>query len=111
MKFKSLMLSALLLLASSFASATLINVNTAGASANTIDAKSGSMQIAITGTWAGATVALQRYLSDGTWQTVASFTSDSFQTVDVVRDTLFRFNTTGSPTLKCDVLLTSGQIN
>lgn len=88
----------------------LVSVNTAGASLAKIAANNGSMQIAITGTWSGGNVKLQKRASDGSYQTIYTFTADECVTVDVVRESVYQFFTTGSPSLTCDVLVESGQI-
>lgn len=89
----------------------LVSVNTAGASSAKIAASNGSMQITITGTWSGGNVKLQKRASDGsTYQTIYTFTADECVTVDVVRDSVYQFYSTGTLNLTCEVAVESGQI-
>lgn len=79
----------------------ITDINSAGASALTITARS-DMQILIAGTWAGATVSLQKYVNS-TWITVKDYTADAYDIVESIGSGVYRTFTTGSPTLICDV--------
>lgn len=86
--------------------ALITDINTAGASAQIINARANMMQVLINGTWNGATVNLQKRISDGTWITVQSWTDNAYDVVETIGSATYRFNTThgaSAPDLKCDV--------
>lgn len=86
----------------------LINdINTAGASTQELIVSDSLMQILFSGTWADATVFLEKLLPDGTWAAVASFTADEYYIVETVGSGRYRLNTSGTPDIKADVTFPS----
>lgn len=86
--------------------ALITDINTAGASAQTINARSNMMQVLVNGTWNGGTVALQKKLPDNSWVTVQEWTANGYDIVETIGSAKYRFFTTqggSAPDLKCDV--------
>lgn len=90
--------------------ALISDINTAGASASIITAKSNLMQVLISGTWNGGTVSLEKKLPDDSWVAVQSWTDNAYDIVETVGSAQYRFNTIqggSAPSLKCDVTFDS----
>lgn len=92
--------------------ALITDINTAGASGFVITVRGGLMQIALVGTWNGGTVALQKRLSDDSFETVKEWTADAWPIIETVGSGTYQFFTTqggSAPVLKCDVTFASSQ--
>lgn len=88
------------------------DINTAGASGDTIVSTGGLVQILLNGTWNGATVNIEKQIADDSWRTIASFTDNDFYIVESVGSAKYRTNTThdvSAPDLVCDVTFASSQ--
>ena len=82
--------------------ALITDINTSGASAQSIIANRGLMQVLISGTWSGATVALEKSVS-GSWVSVRNYTENAYEVIENVNSGEFRMTTAGTPSLVCDV--------
>ena len=82
--------------------ALITDINTAGDSALRITSRSSLMQIMLNGVWSGATVSLQLNVN-GSWHTVKQYTENAYDIVETVGSSVYRFSTSGSPTLTCNV--------
>lgn len=82
---------------------SMVDVNVAGASSLVKSPADGRMQITIGGTWGGATVELQKRIGDGSFLPMHTFTENESVTVDIIGRRAYRFFTTGTPDLKCEV--------
>jgi len=81
--------------------ALITDINSAGASAEIITAK-GLMGVTLNGSWNGATVSLQK-LIDGSWYTIKDYTSNANDLVQSIGSATYRFSTSGTPSIICDV--------
>jgi len=90
--------------------ALITDINTSGASALTIYAGPGLFQVLISGTWSGATVALEKNVG-GSWVSVRNYTEDAYEVVENVNTGSFRMTTAGSPSLVCDVIFPGQQLS
>jgi len=71
-------------------------------SALLITSRSSLMQIMLNGVWSGATVSLQLNVN-GSWHTVKQFTENAYDIVETLGSSVYRFSTSGSPALTCEV--------
>jgi len=85
----------------------ITDINDEGISSFNILTLGGLMQVTIGGEWAGASVELQRKVGD-TYLTVKSYSENAFDIVESAGSGLYRFKTTGSPTIICDVSFDAG---
>jgi hypothetical protein len=78
--------------------AVIPDINTAGASAYTINVKSPLMQVLLSGTFNGGTVSFQRQIG-ASWYTIASYTNSAYDIIETVGSGTYRTNTVhgGSP--------------
>ena len=81
--------------------AMIPDINTSGDSAYTIHAR-GLMGVTLNGTWSSAVVSLQKQI-DGDWYTVKDYTDDANDVIESVGSATYRFSTSGTPTIICDV--------
>jgi hypothetical protein len=82
--------------------ALITDINTAGDSALRITSRSSRIQIFLNGDWNGSTISLQLNVA-GSWYTVKEYDENSYDIVDVVGTVVYRFSTSGTPNIICDV--------
>lgn len=86
----------------------ILDINDNGPSAQLITVRSAPMQLLLNGTWSGATVTLEKLLDDGSWNAVREWTDNAYPIIETVGTGKYRMNTSGTPSIVCDVTFIEG---